>query len=79
MAAFGAEHIHYSLWKIYNFRAFPTLKHPHKIETKPESKSQLPSPSQKSNRKGKKEFGLWAVSKILWATTATPGAPHPKL
>ena len=29
---------------------------------KPKSKSQVP----KSNRKGKVEFGLWAVSKLLW-------------
>ena len=27
-----------------------------------------PSPKSKSNRKGKVEFGLWAVSKISWAT-----------
>ena len=29
-----------------------------------------PSPSPKSNRKGKEEFGLWAVYKILRATTS---------
>ena len=29
--------------------------------------SPSPSPSPKSNRKGKEEFGLWAVSKILLA------------
>ena len=40
---------------------------------KPESKSRVPSP--KSNRKGKEEFGLWAVSKILYATQPT----HPQL
>ena len=30
---------------------------------KPESKSQVQA------QRGKKEFGLWAVTKILWATT----------
>ena len=35
------------------------------IFDKPESKAQVQSPSPKSNRKGKDEFGLWAVSKIL--------------
>ena len=42
------------------------------IFDKPESKTQVQSPSPKSNRKGKEEFGLWAVSKILWATTTPP-------
>ena len=35
---------------------------------KPESKSLFPTPSPKSNRKGKEEFGLWAVSKIAKKT-----------
>ena len=35
---------------------------------KPESKSQFPGQSPKSNGKGKEEFGLWAVTKILEAT-----------
>ena len=33
---------------------------------KPESKSQVQAQSQ--IEKGKEEFGLWAVSKISWAT-----------
>ena len=32
--------------------------------------SPRPSPSQIQKEKG--EFGLWAVTKILWATTTTP-------
>ena len=44
---------------------------------KPESKFLFPSPSPKSIRKGKEDFGLWAVSKILWATTHHPPPPHP--
>ena len=36
----------------------------------PRSQVSIPSPSSSpmSNRKGKEEFGLWAVSSILWAT-----------
>ena len=30
--------------------------------------SPSPSPKSKSNSTGKEEFGLWAVSKISWAT-----------
>ena len=53
------------------------LKEDFPIE-KPESKSQVPNPSPKSNRKGKEEFGLWAVSKILEATHHTH-PPQPQL
>ena len=41
-----------------------------------QARVQVPSPSPKSNRKGKEEFGLWAVSKILWATTPPTTFKH---
>ena len=40
---------------------------------KPESKTKVPSP--KLNRKGKEEFGLWTVSKILWSHPPNPTHP----
>ena len=43
----------------------------------PMSKSQVQAQqSPKSNKKGKREFGLWAVSKILWATHNTHQPPQ---
>ena len=36
---------------------------------KPESKSKVQAQSQIEKGKRKKDFGPWAVSKILWATT----------
>ena len=35
---------------------------------KPKAKSQSKVQAQVKSKKGKKEFGLWAITKILWAT-----------
>ena len=44
---------------------------PSPLGTNWKARVQVQSPSPMSNGKGKEEFGLWAVSKILWAAQPT--------